>query len=117
MGRRVPGYSSPRVIIGGRDLPAKVLKQGSPDPRTWHCFQSTRRYSLSASNCGALAVQFPLQVGMGVVVVYPERTVRSHNISPLLIPQQYRSKFRPSSRVSGSGSGVFNADKNASSAS
>ena len=28
---RLPGYSHPRVVIAGEDLPAKVLKQGSPE--------------------------------------------------------------------------------------
>ena len=49
---------------------------------------------------------------MNVVVVYPERTVRSQIISPLLIPQQYRAKYPTLINESqGSGSGVFSADK------
>jgi hypothetical protein len=49
---------------------------------------------------------------MRVVIVYPERTVRSQIISPLLIPKEYRSKFPTIINESqGSGSGVFNADK------
>ena len=110
---RVPGYSNPRVIIGGEDLPAKVLKQGAPehtDLALLSVDQTLLPISLQLRR--APLCQFPLQVGMRVVIVYPERTVRSQIISPLLIPKEYRSKFPTLINESqGSGSGVFNADK------
>jgi trypsin-like peptidase len=110
---RLPGYSRPRVVIGGEDLAAKVLKQGSPD-ETDLALLSVDQNKLPASlqlRRDPLC-QFPLQVGMGVIVVYPERTVRSQIISPLLIPQQYRAKYPTLINESqGSGSGVFSADK------
>ena len=110
---RVPGYSSPRVVIAGKDLPAKVLKQGAPehtDLALLSVDQTLLPISLQLRR--APLCRFPLQVGMQVVVVYPERTVRSQIISPLQIPKEYRSKFPTLINDSqGSGSGVFSADK------
>ena len=110
---RVPGYSSPRVVIGGKDLPAKVLKQGAPDHTDLALLSVDQTLlPISLQLRRAPLCQFPLQVGMRVVVVYPERTVRSQIISPLLIPQEYRSKFPTLiNEFQGSGSGVFSADK------
>ena len=110
---RVPGYSSPRVVIGGKDLPAKVLKQGAPDHTDLALLSVDQTLlPISLQLRRAPLCQFPLQVGISVVVVYPERTVRSQIISPLLIPQEYRSKFPTLINESqGSGSGVFSADK------
>ena len=110
---RLPGYSHPHVVIGGEDLPAKVLKQGSPED-TDLALLSIDQNKLPASLQlrRTPLCQFPLQVGMGVVVVYPERTIRSQIISPLVIPQQYRSKYSTLiNEAQGSGSGVFSADK------
>ena len=110
---RLPGYSSPRVIIAGEDLPAKVLKQGAPehtDLALLSVDQALLPISLQLRRDPLC--QFPLQVGMRVVVAYPERTVRSQIISPLLIPQQYRSRYPTLiNEAQGSGSGVFSADK------
>ena len=110
---RVPGYSSPRVVIGGKDLPAKVLKQGAPDHTDLALLSVDQTLlPISLQLRRAPLCQFPLQVGISVVVVYSERTVRSQIISPLLIPQDYRSKYPTLINESqGSGSGVFSADK------
>jgi hypothetical protein len=51
-------------------------------------------------------------VGSNVVVVYPERTVRSRIISQLQIAGQFRGKFSTLiDEAQGSGSGVFDAAK------
>ena len=108
-----PAFTHPRVLIAGLDLPAKIIKEGS--------FEQTDLALLSV-NQERLPVSLrlrrnplckgPLQIGTNVIVVSPEKTVRSRIISPRLIPAQYRARF--SSLISdaeGSGSGVFHADR------
>ena len=110
---RLPSYTNPRVLIAGQDLPAKVLKQGSleqadlallaVDQKLLPAILQLRRNPQCKD---------PLQVGTNVVVVYPERTVRSQIISPLLIASELRAKFPTLiTEPQVSGSAVFNAEK------
>lgn len=110
---RLPGYSRPRVIIAGEDIPAKVLKQGSPEQTDLALLSVDQtRLPVSLQLRRNPLCQIPMQVGMHVVVVYPERTVRSQIISPMLIPPPYRAKFSTLiDEAQGSGSGVFSTDK------
>jgi hypothetical protein len=103
--------SHPHVFVAGQDLPAKVVKSGSingidlalltVDQERLPVSLRLRRISLCHGS---------LRVGTPVVVVYPERTVRSRIISPLLIAPQYGKRFYSLvSDEQGSGSGVFDA--------
>jgi hypothetical protein len=105
-----PGITNPRVLIAGLDLPAKVIKEGS--------FEQTDLALLSV-DMESLPISLRLRrnplckeppgVGTNVVIVYPERTVRSRIISPFMIPPQYQAKFGTAliNEAEGSGSGVF----------
>ena len=109
-----PGITNPRVLVAGLDLPAKVIKEGS--------FETTDLALLSVDK-ERLPVSLrlrrnplcnqPPQVGTNVVIVYPDRTVRSKIISPFMIPPQYQAKFGAAliNEAEGSGSGVFQADR------
>jgi Trypsin-like peptidase domain len=110
---RWPFYTNLRVLIGGQDLPAKVLKEGSPAQTDLALLSvDQRRLPASLQLRRNPLCKGPLQVGMNVIVVYPERTVRSQMISPLLIAPQHRSKYSTLiSDPEGSGSGVFNAEQ------
>jgi hypothetical protein len=108
-----PGYAQPHVLIAGLDLPASVLKQGSPEHTDLALLSvDQERLPISLQLRRNPLCKEPLQVGTNVIVAYPERTARSQIISPLLIPSQYRSKFPTLiSEPQGSGSGVFNAER------
>ena len=106
-------YSPLHILIAGIDLPAKILKQGSPghiDLALLSVDQEKLPVSLRLRRnpiCRDV-----LRVGTSVIVVYPERTARSQIISPNLVPAQYRSKYPTLiTEPQGSGSGVFNADR------
>ena len=110
---RMPGYFRPRVLIAGQDLPATVLKRGSPQDTDLALLSvDQERLPISLRLRRNPQCKEPLLVGTKVIVVYPERTVHSQIISPLLIPSQFRSKFPTLiNEPQGSGSGVFNAEK------
>ncbi len=106
-------FTSPRILIAGQELPAKVIKKGS--------FEQTDLALLSVDEA-SLPVSLRLRrnplckttpsVGTEVVVVYPERTIRSRIVSPQTIAPQYRSRFNTLiSDPQGSGSGVFHAER------
>jgi hypothetical protein len=107
-----PIFTHPRVLIGGLDLPAKVIKEGSLE-QTDLALLSVDQAQLPISlrlRRNPLCNGPPL-VGTNVIVVYPERTVRSQIISPLLIAPRYRVRFGALiSDAEGSGSGVFHAE-------
>ena len=108
-----PSYTNPRVLIGGQDLPAKVLKEGSPAQTDLALLSVDQRHLPASLQLRRNPLcKRPPEVGMNVIVVYPERTVRSQMISPLLIAPDYRSKYSTLiSDPEGSGSGVFNAEQ------
>src|SRR5262249_5667885 len=83
---RWPSYTNPRVLIACLDLPGKVLKAGSPaKPDLALLSVDQTRLPVSLQLRRNPVCKEPPQVGMNVIVVYPERTVRSQMISPLLI--------------------------------
>ena len=109
-----PALTNPRVIVAGMDLPAKVIKEGSFE-QTDLALLSVDKERLPVSlrlRRNPLCKEAPA-VGTNVVIVYPERTVRSQIISPFTIAPQYQARFGSSliNEAEGSGSGVFHADK------
>ena len=105
--------SAPRIQIGGQEIPAKVIKKGS--------FETTD-LALLAVDEKLLPVSLLLRrnplcksppvIGSSVIVVYPERTVRSYIISPKLISPEIRARFGSLIKdVQGSGSGAFDAER------
>jgi hypothetical protein len=108
-----PLFANPKVIIGGREITAKVIKKGR-FPQLDLAQLSIEQSSLPASvglRQGALCKE-PAQAGTDVVVVYPDKTVRSRVISPRAIAPEYQSQFGTLiSEPQGSGSGVFDAGK------
>jgi hypothetical protein len=108
-----PLITQPRVLVAGLDLPATIIKQGSLED-TDLAFLSVDETQLPISlrlRRNPLCRQ-PPPVGTGVIVVYPEKTVRSRVISPLAIAPQYRAKYDSLiAEAEGSGSGVFFASQ------
>jgi hypothetical protein len=110
---RSSGYAHPHVLIAGLDLPATVLKQGSPEHTDLALLSvDPERLPISLQLRRNPLCKEPLQVGTRVIIVNTERTAQSQIISPLLIPQQFRSKY-PTLIVEpqNSGSGVFDAER------
>ena len=110
---RWPLFSNPRVLIAGQDLPATVIKEGSPDQTDLALLSvDQERLPVSLRLRRNPICKEPLQVGLDVIVVYPERTTRSQIISPLLIAPQYRMQYGTLiNEAEGSGSGVFLAER------
>jgi hypothetical protein len=109
-----PALTNPRVIVAGLDLPAKVIKEGSFE-QTDLALLSVDQERLPVSlrlRRNPLCKETPA-VGTNVVIVYPERTVRSQIIPPFMIAPQYQARFASSliNEAQGSGSGVFHAHK------
>ena len=108
-----PLYGNPTIIIGGREVPATVIKKGA-FPQLDLAQLSVEPASLPVSlrlRQSSLCGEQP-DIGTNVVVAYPEQTVRSRIISPRAIAPQYRSHFGTLiSEPRVSGSGVFDADK------
>lgn len=110
---RLPFITHPRVLISGMDLPAKVVKEGSTatvDLALLSVDQSLLPYSLRLRR--NLICNMPLQVGTDVIVVYPQRTVRSKIISPLQVDLAGYPQFNTLiNEAEGSGSGVFDSQR------
>ena len=108
-----PLFTNPTIIVQDREIQAKVIKKGA-FPQLDLAQLSIEQSSLPASvglRRGALCKE-PAQTGTDVVVVYPDKTVRSRVISPRAIAPQYQSQFGTLiSEPQGSGSGVFDANK------
>ena len=104
-----PLVTNPRVLVAGLDLPATIIKQGSLDD-TDLALLSVDEAQLPMSlrlRRNPLCKQ-PPPAGTSVIVVYPEKTVRSRVISPLAIEPQYRARYDSLiDEAEGSGSGVF----------
>lgn len=109
---RWPFFTRPHVLIGGRDLPAKVVKAGSFE-RIDLALLSVDESKLPVS---LLLRRNPictggLRVGTQVINVTPENTTRSQVISPLSVLPRLRARFSTlivSPEVSGSG--LFEAE-------
>ena len=105
---------SPRVVIMGKELPAKVIKKGSFDDTDLALLSIdearvplTLRLRLNLSLCQT----FP-KVGADVVIVYPDRTAHSPLLSPTLVTPAARTRFSTVIRdVQDSGSPVFDAGR------
>ena len=110
---RWPSYTRLRVIIAGQDLPGKVIKYMSPDDTDLALISvDAERLPISLRLRRNPFCKGPTPIGASVVVAYPEKSVRSQIISPLLIAPQFRSKFSTLiTEPQGSGSGVFRADR------
>ena len=110
---RWPSYTLLRVIIAGQDLPAKVIRYTSPDDVDLALISvDAERLPISLRLRRNPLCKGPTPIGANVVVAYPEKSVRSQIISPLLVAPQFRSKFGTLiTDAQGSGSGVFRADR------
>ena len=110
---RYPFATSPHVLIAGEDLPAKVIKQGSPDQTDLTLLAvDQQRLPVSLRLRRNPLCKGNLQIGTNVIIVYPERTTRSRIISPLLIAAQLRTRFNTLiNEAEAAGSGVFNPDR------
>jgi hypothetical protein len=106
-------YAKPRVIIAGRNLAARIIRQGSLEETDLALLSvDASQLPVSLQLRRTTLCKGPLQVGRGVIVAYPDRIVRSQVISALLIAPQYRGKFGTLiNEPQGSGSGVFDAQR------
>ncbi len=106
-------YNPLHILIAGLDLPATILKVGSPDHIDLALLSiDQERLPVNLRLRRNPLCKDVLRVGTDVIVVYPERTARSQIISPRLVPAQYRSKYPTLiTEPQGSGSGVFNAER------
>jgi len=106
---------NPVVRIAAHELSAKVLKQGSfpeLDLALLSVDETTIPLKVRMRRNMQLCATIP-KVGTNVVIAYPDRTVRSHIISPSLIGNLAdRKKFNTLiSDVQVSGSGVFDPER------
>jgi hypothetical protein len=108
--------TKPVVEIGGLELASQAVKEGSPDGIDLTLL-SIDQEKLPIS---MRLRQIPLcdgapLVGEPVYVVIPEGVARSHIMSPLLLPGDYKTKFptviRDVATTGNSGSGVFKATR------
>jgi hypothetical protein len=106
-------FMNPTIAIAGEKVSAKVMKEGS-FPQLDLALLSVADASLPVSlrlRRDPLCKDVP-PTGTEVVVVYPERTVRSRIASAQEIAPQYRRQFGTLiGEQQGSGSGVFDANK------
>ena len=116
VGRWPSFISNPRVLIAGKELPAKIIKQGS--------FETTDLAFLSVDEA-RLPISLRLRRNPlckeaakaveNVIVVLSYGTVRSQIIFPQLLPAKYRASFNTFINdvplAGGSGSGVFDAER------
>jgi hypothetical protein len=107
-----PIFTRPHVRIVGRDLPAKVLKNGADGPVDLALLSiDESQLPISLRLRRNPLCQSPPTVGMPVIDVVPERTSRSHVISPLSIEPSLRNRLNTLiDDVGASGSGIFDAE-------
>jgi hypothetical protein len=110
---RWPLNVNQRVLVDGQELPDKVIKQGEPEETDLALLSvDEKRLPISLRlRLNPVCKGMP-QVGAEVVVVNPEGTARTHIISPMSIPAEYRIKYGAiigDVAGAGSGSGVFDA--------
>ena len=106
---------NPIVRIAARDISAKVVKQGSfpqIDLALLSVDETQVPMKLRMRRNMQLCATIP-KIGTDVVVAYPDRTVRSHIISPALVGNLgERKQFNTLiSDVQVSGSGVFDLER------
>jgi len=104
---------NPHVVIAGQNLPAKIIKEGSlaqTDLTLLSVDEARLPVSLRLRR-NPLCKQ-PPKAGENVIVVVPEKTVRSQIISPLLVQPELQKRFNTLIGEAGaSGSGVFDAER------
>src|SRR5262249_31013873 len=104
----------PHVLIAGQNLPAKIIKEGSLEQTDFTLLSVEEApVPVSLQLRRKSPCKHPPQPGESVIVVAPEKTARSHIISPLLVAPSIRARFNTliGDFVAGSGSGVFDAGK------
>lgn len=110
---RYPFAASPHVLIGGKDLPAKVIKIDSPEQTDLAVLAVDQRQLPASVQLRRITLcKTAIAVGTNVIVVNPVTTVRSRVVSPMVIAPQFRTKFTTLiSDAYSMGSAVFHADK------
>ena len=105
--------ASPRIVIAGQELPGKIIKKGSfPDMDLALLSIDETSLPLRVRLRLNPLCKTPPNFGASVVVVYPDRTVRSRLISPKSVAPQYRTKFNTLiGEKQVSGSGIFDAER------
>jgi Trypsin-like peptidase domain len=110
---RLPFLTHPRVFIAGQDLAAKVIKEGSPDGTDLVLLSVDQaRLPPSLRLRREPICKGPVEVGTSVIVVYPQKIVRTRIISPMHVMRPFRSDLHSLiNEREGSGSGVFDSNK------
>ncbi len=108
-----PVFTRPRVRIAGQDLTAKIIKEGSFEQIDLALLSvEEARLPVSLRLRRNPLCKDPPKIGMEVINVTPEKTVRSRIISPLLIAPGLRSRFDTLiTSEEASGSGLFDAER------
>jgi hypothetical protein len=106
---RWPFFTHPRVLIGGQELPVKVIKEGS-FPNNDLALLSVDDDQLPVSlrlRRNPLCQELP-RVGEEVIDVTPQELKRSKVISPLVVAPNMQTKFNTLiDAPQSSGSGIF----------
>jgi S1-C subfamily serine protease len=108
--------TKPHVLIAGLDLPASLVKEGTLETvdLTLLSIDTTKLPARLGLSRLPLCEKAPF-AGETVVVAIPERTARSHILSPRAIPPDLRGRFdtviSDVATTGNSGSGVFDAWK------
>jgi hypothetical protein len=110
---RLAFLKNPRVLIAGLDLPAKVVKAGSPDAIDLMLLSVDEdRLPVNLRLRRNPICKRPPTVGENVIGVLPERITRYRIISPLLIYPALRATLNTLiDEPAVSGSGVFDANR------
>ena len=108
-----PLFTRPHILIGGQDLPAKVVKEGSFEETDLALMSvDEERLPVSLRLRRNPLCKDPPAVGMDVIDVVPEETTHAQTISPLLIAPELRGRFDTLiTTPEGSGSGLFDAGR------
>jgi len=109
-----PFFYSPRVLIGGLDLWAKVIKKSSPEQEDLALLSVDKeKLPINLQMRRMPLCEMPPWPGEPVVVAIPESTARSRIMSPQLLPPHLRTNFgtviSDVASTGNSGSGVFDA--------
>ena len=109
---RWPSLTKPRVFIAGQDLPATIIRQGSVDRVDLALLSvDQNRLPVSLRLRKNVLCSDQIRVGTNVIVVYPEKIVRSRIVSPLFVAPEDQLTFGTLiNEPEGSGSGVFFRD-------
>ena len=110
---RYPLAASPRVLIAGKDLPAKVIKLDSQEQIDLALLIiDQQQLPMNIRMRRNPLCKMAIAIGTDVIVVNPDTAARSRVISPALISSQVRTKFSTlTSSGFPTGSAVFHADK------